>query len=65
VIPEGKNREPQKAKQSCQPGKFMYYGWEDRPPGLGWTDQDYNDIRIIIECPESVATGEFVVRLIK
>jgi hypothetical protein len=43
----------------------MYYGWEDRPPGLGWTDRDYNDIRVVIECPVSESTGEFLVRLIK
>ncbi len=65
VIPEGTNRTPQHASQSCQSGKFMYYGWEDRPPGLGWTDQDYNDIRVVIECPVSELTGEFIVRLIK
>ncbi|MBL8905668.1 MAG: pilus assembly protein [Rhizobiales bacterium] len=65
VIPEGANRTPQHATQSCQSGKFMYYGWEDRPPGLGWTDRDYNDIRVVIECPVSESTGEFLVRLIK
>jgi hypothetical protein len=65
VIPEGSGRTPQHAEQSCQSGKFMYYGWEDRPPGLGWTDQDYNDIRVVIECPVSESTGEFLVRLIK
>ena len=65
VIPEGTNRTPQHAEQSCQAGKYMYYGWEDRPPGLGWTDQDYNDIRVVIECPVSESTGEFLVRLIK
>lgn len=65
VIPEGKERTPQHAEQSCQSGKYMYYGWEDRPPGLGWTDRDYNDIRVVIECPVSESTGEFLVRLIK
>lgn len=65
VIPEGTNRTPQHAEQACQAGKFMYYGWEDRPPGLGWTDKDYNDIRVVIECPSSESTGEFLVRLIK
>ena len=62
VIPAGKYRTPLRATQACQPGKFMYYGWEDRPA----TDQDYNDIRIIIECPVSgSASGKAVVRLIK
>ncbi len=61
VIPTGKNRTPQRATQACQPGKFLYYGWEDRPA----TDQDFNDIRIIIECPVSGdASGKEVVRLI-
>ncbi len=62
VIPTGTNRTPQRATQTCDPGKFMYYGWEDRPA----TDKDYNDIRIIIECPVSGdASGKAVVRLIK
>jgi Flp pilus assembly protein TadG len=66
VIPAGKNRTAQLTTRACQPGKFMYYGWEDRPPGFGWTDKDYNDIRIIIECPVSGdASGKEVVRLIK
>ncbi len=65
VIPTGKNRTPQQATQACQPGKFFYYGWEDRPPGLGWTDKDYDDIRVIIECPSGGMPGEKIVRLIK
>lgn len=40
-------RSPQVAAESCKPGKFMYYGWEDRPGG----DQDFDDIRLIISCP--------------
>jgi hypothetical protein len=65
IIPEGTERTPEHATQSCEPGKFMYYGWEDRPPGMGWTDRDYNDIRIVIECPKSDSSGEFVLRLVK
>jgi hypothetical protein len=65
VIPEGKNRTPVRATQKCLPGKFMYYGFEDRPPGLGWTDKDYDDIRIIIECPTLETDTTKNVRLIK
>lgn len=64
VIPEGKERVPQRATESCTPGKFMYYGWEDRPPGRGWTDRDYDDIRIIIACPVSEFNGDKRIRLI-
>jgi hypothetical protein len=52
----------------------MYYGWEDRPPGLSgtssnwqhiaWTDKDYDDIRIIIKCPTFETVGERNARLI-
>ncbi len=65
VIPEGTNRTPQKATAACAPGKFMYYGWEDRPPEGGGSDRDYNDIRIIIECPTVATTGNENVWLIK
>ena len=65
IIPEGVNRVPQRASQPCQAGKYMYYGWEDRPPGLGWTDRDYDDIRIIVECPVMEQVGERSVRLIR
>lgn len=72
------NRIPQKAL-GCVPGKYMYYGWEDRPPlntngdGTGAPlaagardgggDRDYDDIRVIIKCPEP--SGIRKVRLIK
>jgi Flp pilus assembly protein TadG len=51
----------------CQPGKFMYFGFEDRP-GIGgrsvtplgkgwlepgWTDFDFDDIAIQMKCPSS------------
>ena len=63
IIPEGRERIPQHNTQACAPGKYMYYGWEDRPPGRGWTDRDYDDIRIIVGCPEVVVDGERRVRL--
>ncbi|MFZ5676506.1 MAG: TadE/TadG family type IV pilus assembly protein [Pseudomonadota bacterium] len=65
VIPEGANRTPRRATEACAPGKFMYYGWEDRPPEGGGSDRDYNDIRIIIECPTVATTGAENVWLIK
>jgi hypothetical protein len=74
IIPEGKHREPHRATQACSPGKFMYYGWEDRPPGMSgpsanwtdiaWTDQDYDDIRIVIGCPSLDKVEDRNVRLI-
>ncbi|MGL4637102.1 MAG: TadE/TadG family type IV pilus assembly protein [Beijerinckiaceae bacterium] len=59
ILPQGKNRSPEREKKACEPGKFMYYGWEDRPyfhagapAGInGWTDRDYDDIRLVVECP--------------
>lgn len=65
ILPSGKERNPQRATQPCRPGAYMYYGWEDRPPGLGWTDRDYDDIRIIVECPVIEASEQRVVRLIQ
>ena len=65
IIPEGTSRIPQRTTKTCSPGKYMYYGWEDRPPGSGWTDQDYNDIRVVIGCPTVDKVGERVSRLIR
>ncbi|MFN4091148.1 MAG: hypothetical protein ACK4QW_19165 [Alphaproteobacteria bacterium] len=65
VIPTGRNRTPQRATEACAVGKYMYYGWEDRPPGMGWTDRDYDDIRVIIECPRVDVDGSKAVRLIR
>jgi hypothetical protein len=65
IIPEGEDRIPQRASKPCEPGKYMYYGWEDRPPGMGWTDRDYDDIRVIVECPVMEEVGERSVRLVR
>jgi hypothetical protein len=64
-----KNRNPQNSSLKCVPGKFMYIGWEDRPflpktaaPDYStnnshqWTDSDYDDIRLVISCPETTIT---------
>lgn len=57
-------RTPQMATEECGKDKFMYYGWEDRPPEIAGSDRDYDDIRIVMACPEQVTTGERSVRLI-
>jgi len=65
IIPEGTERQPERATGACEAGKFMYYGWEDRPPGAGWSDRDYNDIRIVIGCPsweKGAARGVWLVK---
>lgn len=62
------DRIPQTVSAKCVPGKFMYFGWEDRPPqnqggnGAGdpypaghrdpGGDRDYDDIRLIVSCPQ-------------
>jgi hypothetical protein len=65
IIPEGPGRTPQRAINGCSTGKFFYYGWEDRPPELGGSDRDYNDIRIVIECPSTTIEGSEQVTLIE
>jgi Flp pilus assembly protein TadG len=70
IVPGGKSRSPQISNLKCEPGKFMYIGWEDRPflPKSGspdyssnnshqWTDSDYDDIRLVISCPETKIVG--------
>ncbi len=72
ILPEGKNRTPVKETKACTEGKFMYYGWEDRPyykdgapPGVdGWTDRDYDDIRLIVECPRIPPEPTAAIKLI-
>ena len=64
IIPEGRNRVPQRVREACAPGKYMYYGWEDRPPNRGWTDRDYDDIRLIVACPVIEYEGNKRLRLV-
>lgn len=45
--PDGIRHVPVAEDRPCVPGKFMYYGWEDRPTG----DGDFNDIRFVMKCP--------------
>jgi hypothetical protein len=73
ILPEGKDRKPNKETKPCAEGKFMYYGWEDRPyyaagapAGIdGWTDRDYDDIRLIVECPRAPPEPVAAIKLIK
>ena len=76
IIPAGRNRQNTRRRetQPCEPGKFMYFGFEDRPPGQtgansnwlqpAWTDTDYDDIRIVMRCPASGRLGDAFVRLV-
>lgn len=75
ILPEGKNRTPNLESRPCEPGKYMYFGWEDRPPGQpgpsstwtepAWTDRSYDDIRIVMKCPSTGTLGNRIVRLIE
>lgn len=60
ILPYGSGRTPQRATEGCSAGKFMYYGWEDRP---NW-DRDFDDIRVIIECASETFVGNKMARLI-
>ncbi|MCJ2033188.1 TadE/TadG family type IV pilus assembly protein [Methylobacterium sp. J-068] len=62
IIPDRKTgRSPNVAKASCEEGKYMYYGWEDRPGG----DQDYDDIRLIVSCPKQVKVVDKKIRIVE
>jgi len=80
VIPSGTNHYFTKSTNpsGCSPGKFVYFGWEDRP-GVngtsvttmgkgwlepGWTDYDYNDIAIRMKCPSSGKLNDPYPRLV-
>ncbi len=75
IIPEGTNRTPVVEDRGCTPGAYMYFGWEDRPPGqtgpggnwrqAAWTDRDYNDIQIVVKCPDFGELGSRNVRIIR
>jgi hypothetical protein len=77
IVPAGRNRANTRSREArpCEPGKFMYFGFEDRPPGQtgansnwlqpAWTDADYDDIRIVMKCPNSGRLGDAFVRLVK
>lgn len=54
-------RTPATATGACTEGKFMYFGWEDRPGG----DTDYDDIRLVVACPKLVQVTNKQVKIIK
>jgi hypothetical protein len=79
-VPKGSNRFATKSSNTagCAPGKFVYFGFEDRP-GVngrsvttqgkgwlepGWTDFDYNDIAIRMKCPSSGKLADPFPRLV-
>lgn len=74
IIPSGKNRTPTLSPSACAPGKFMYFGWEDRPQDMtgaksnwldpAWTDKDFNDIVVVMRCPRSGQLGDGLARLV-
>jgi hypothetical protein len=64
IIPSGRNRTPLVSNVACEPGKFKYFGWEDRPPQLGGSDRDYDDIRILMRCPRQGRLGDGMSRLV-
>ncbi|WP_342112136.1 hypothetical protein [Methylobacterium sp. SI9] len=55
---------PVTATGSCSEGKYMYYGWEDRPPNAG-SDRDYDDIRVIVSCPTIVKVADKKLRIVE
>ncbi|MGL4729735.1 MAG: TadE/TadG family type IV pilus assembly protein [Bosea sp. (in: a-proteobacteria)] len=66
IIPSGKDRTPTLDEGSCPAGKYVYFGWEDRPKDYGWTDGDYDDITYVIECPQKTISKRNVgVRLVQ
>lgn len=61
-IPDRKtDRNPLTSTASCAEGKYMYYGWEDRPGG----DRDYDDIRLVISCPKQIKTADKQIRIVE
>lgn len=51
----------QVASGGCANGKYMYWGWEDRPGG----DRDYNDIRIVTSCPREIPKSDKRVHIVQ
>lgn len=55
------SHDPKTATGGCTNGKYMYWGWEDRPGG----DRDYNDIRLVTSCSNEVLKTDKKVHLIE
>lgn len=59
-------RNPATATAGCAEGKYMYYGWEDRPPTTSTaSDRDYDDIRLVVSCPTLVKVADKEVRIVR
>ncbi|QGY05516.1 hypothetical protein MMSR116_29205 [Methylobacterium mesophilicum SR1.6/6] len=56
--------DPATSTASCSDGKYMYYGWEDRPPNAG-SDRDYDDIRVIVSCPTLIKVADKKLRIVE
>lgn len=54
---------PATATASCSEGKYMYFGWEDRPDAS--SDHDYDDIRIVVSCPTMVKVADKKLRIVE
>ncbi|MCG6121332.1 MAG: pilus assembly protein TadG-related protein [Microvirga sp.] len=66
IIPNRRtNRNPATHVGACPEGSLMYFGWEDRPPGFGSSDRDYDDIRLVVSCPEIIQIQDKQVRIVK
>jgi len=79
-VPSGTNRFATKSSNTagCSPGKFVYFGFEDRPGvngvsvtsqgkgwlEAGWTDYDFNDIAIQMKCPSGGKLADPYPRLV-
>lgn len=55
---------PATSTASCSDGKYMYFGWEDRPPNAG-SDRDYDDIRLIVSCPTLIKVSDKKLRIVE
>lgn len=66
VLPDyGSHRAANVANEPCEAGQYMYFAWEDRPTGYGWTDMDFNDIRFVISCPEMGVSDTSFARIVR
>lgn len=73
-LPGGGRVPARVAPEGCAPGKFMYFGWEDRPQNQvgantswldpAWTDADFDDIGVVMRCPRSGQLGTGKPRLV-
>lgn len=67
ILPDnhtGLGRSPAVNAATCKAGQYVYFGWEDRVPGVAGddSDQDFDDIRAVLSCP-ATTQGPFQVRL--